>query len=119
MRRSADCDDEVAVVVARLQPVDAPAEAADIMRLVSEGKASWSGAKPQGAARPVQLTRACDASPATSPNGMACAGSTACRLACWLSLVGDTAGEVEFSSFDARLTRAAAAATRAGRRARR
>jgi prevent-host-death family protein len=42
-------------VVARLQPVDARGETAGIMRLVSEGKISWSGGRPQGSARPVKL----------------------------------------------------------------
>jgi prevent-host-death family protein len=37
--------------IARIQPVDASADTGWIMRMVAEGKASWSGGKPKGARR--------------------------------------------------------------------
>lgn len=41
--------------VARLQPVEASADPAGIMKLVAEGKVSWSGGKPKGSLHPVKL----------------------------------------------------------------
>jgi prevent-host-death family protein len=41
--------------IARIQPVDAPVDTGWTMRMVAEGKASWSGGKPRGSLRPVKL----------------------------------------------------------------
>ena len=41
--------------IARIQPVDLPADTGWIARMVAEGKASWSGGKPKGSSRPVRL----------------------------------------------------------------
>ena len=38
--------------IARIQPVEVPADNGWIMRMVAEGKASWGGGKLKGARRP-------------------------------------------------------------------
>jgi len=44
--------------VAMLAPVDQPAVPEGILRMIREGRASWSGGKPRGARRPIHAPKA-------------------------------------------------------------
>jgi len=44
-------------IIARIVPVEPPADVDWAHRLVADGQARWNGGKPSGAARPPRLTR--------------------------------------------------------------